>query len=225
MFDKLISPFREFGAAGLVYGLDRVLRRLHPRLGLVMYDLMAQPVSNAPLLPPGLARNLSFRELAADSAEVAAMAARPDVKAQRFAQGATAIGVFRKDELLGYVWFCRNLYIEDEARCVYVLARPDTSVFDFDLVVSPTARMGLGFGAVWHCANQYLSARGVQTSYSRVTRFNLASARAHQRLGARRIGTALFVQAGRAELMVANLKPYISASMARDAKATLLLNS
>lgn len=223
MLGKLLGPFREFGAAGAIYGLDRVMRRLHPRFGLVMYDLMAQPVSTRPLLPAGLARNLSFRELAADSPEVAAMSARAEIKAQRFAQGATALGVFRNDQMLGYIWFCRGQYVEDEVRCVYVLAHPEVSVFDFDLVVLPEARMGLGFGAVWHCANQYLSARGVRSSCSRVTRFNTASARAHQRLGARRLGTAVFLQIGPIELMVTTLAPYVDVTVGRQRAARLVL--
>lgn len=209
MLTKLISPFREFGAAGAIYGLDRLLRRVHPRFGIVMYDLMAQPVTDKPLLPTGLARNLHYRELAPHSAEVEAMAARPEVKAQRFAQGSVALGVFRNEELLGYIWFCRGQYVEDEVRCVYELRQPDSAVFDFDLVVLPSSRMGLGFGALWHCANQYLIARGVRTSFSRVTRFNVASMRAHQRLGARRQGTALFFQAGSLELMMASVRPFL----------------
>jgi hypothetical protein len=225
MLNKLLGPFREFGPAGAIYGLDRVLRRIHPHLGLVMYDLMAQPITDKPLLPAGLARNLSFRELAADSSEVAAMAARPEIKAQRFAQGATALGVFRKDTLLGYVWFCTGRYVEDEVRCVYVMQHPEVAVFDFDLVVVPESRMGLGFAALWHCANQYLTARGVRTSYSRVTRFNVASRLAHQRLGARRFGTALFLQVASVEVMLASVQPYVSFSVGPSTQPQLVLDA
>ncbi len=213
MLDKLISPFREFGASGLVYVIDRVLRRAHPRLGLVLYDLMAQPISSQPLLPAGLARNLGFRELAPDDPEVASMQARPEIKAQRFAQGATALGVFHKQRLIGYIWLCSGQYMEDEVRCLYTLRSPAESVFDFDLVVLPDSRMGLGFAAVWHCANQYLAARGVRTTFSRVTRFNQASLRAHRRLGAQRLGTALFLQAGALQIMFASLPPYFALSV------------
>jgi hypothetical protein len=207
LLDRIAGPFREFGFSGVIYAADRLLRRLHPRVGLVLYDLMSQPITDRPLLPAGLARHLSYRELAADSAEVSAMPARHDVKVSRFAQGAVALGVFRKDELIGYVWFCKGRYIEDEVRCIYEMREPDKSVFDFDLVVLPSARMGLGFGALWHCANQYLVARGVTTSFSRVTRFNVASMRAHERLGARRLGSVLFVQVGRFEAMLATVAP------------------
>lgn len=225
MLDKLISPFREFGASGLVYAIDRGLRRLHPHLGLVLYDLMAQPISTAPLLPAQLARNLSFRELPPDGPEVAAMQARPEIKARRFAQGATALGIFRKEQLIGYIWLCSGRYVEDEVHCVYTFRQPAESVFDFDLVVLPGSRMGLGFGAVWHCANQYLAARGIRTTFSRVTRFNQASLRAHRRLGAQRLGTALFFQAGALQIMFATLPPYFSLSVQNRGRPCFVLDA
>lgn len=213
IFRRILGPFREFGVLpGTAYVVNRLLRRLHPRVGLIWYDLMAQPVSDKPLLPAGLAKNLSFRELGADSPEVAQMAARAEVKASRFAQGATALCVFRKSELIGYIWFCSGRYVEDELRCVYVLARPERSVFDFDLVVMPDSRMGVGFAALWQCANQYLTSRGVGTSYSRVTRFNLASRRAHQRLGAARVGMLIALQIGPLEFMLASASGHSRAS-------------
>lgn len=213
-FRRILGPFREFGVLpGTAYVVNRLLRHLHPRVGLIWYDLMAQPVSDKALLPAGLARNLSFRELAADSPEVAQMAARPDVKASRFAQGSTALGTFRKNELIGYVWFCTGRYVEDELRCVYEFAHPERSVFDFDLVVMPDSRMGVGFAALWQCANQYLTSRGVRTSYSRVTRFNLASRRAHQRLGAVRIGMLFALQIGPLEVMLASVRGRSRASV------------
>jgi hypothetical protein len=214
IFSRILGPFREFGLLpGMAYVVNRILRRLHPRLGLIWYDLMAQPVSDKPLLPAGLARNLTFRELEADSAEVAQMAARQEVKASRFAQGATALGAFRKNELIGYVWFCTGRYVEDELRCVYEFAYPERSVFDFDLVVMPDSRMGVGFAALWQCANQYLTSRGIRTSYSRVTRFNLASRRAHQRLGATRIGMLFALQIGPLEFMLASVRGHPRASV------------
>lgn len=152
------------------------------------------------------------------------MPAHAEIKTKRFEQGALPLGVFRKDDLIGYVWFSSRRYIEDEVRCVYVLQH-DSSVFDFDLVVLPSARMGLGFGALWQCANQYLIGRGITTSYSRVSRFNVASLRAHMRLGARRIGSALFVKAWGLEIMLATIKPYFSVSTASQEGPTITLNA
>ena len=47
MWSKLAGPFREFGFfAGLLYAIDRVLRRLSPNLRLYAYELMVQPITD-----------------------------------------------------------------------------------------------------------------------------------------------------------------------------------
>jgi hypothetical protein len=70
------------------------------------------------------------------------------------------------------------------------------AVFDFDVYVKPEHRMGLGFMAVWDSLLQELRQSGVELSYSRISRFNLASLRAHARLGARPIGQVTFLRLG-----------------------------
>jgi hypothetical protein len=158
---------------------------------------------------------LTYRELAPDSAEVEAMPALPAIKINRFTQGAVPLGVYRKEDLLGYVWFGKERYQEDEVRCTYSLKSPIDAVFDFDLVVLPAHRLGLGFAALWHCANQYLGERGVRTTFSRISRFNTASLRAHGRLGAVRLGTLLFIHAGAAQIMLGTVRPHFAAGIHR----------
>ena len=137
MWHRLTSPFREFGfVAGALYGIDRVVRRLSSDCGLYVYELMVQPVSGEPKLPPNLARNLRFAEIGKDDSAVAQMPVPEHIKAARFRQGAICLGAYRKDELLGYIWFCMQRYEEDEVRCTYELADPDQSVFDFDLAAN-----------------------------------------------------------------------------------------
>jgi hypothetical protein len=211
MWHRVVGPFREFGFfAGALYALDRVLRSLSPRVGLFVYELMAQPITDRPLLPANFARNLRFSEIARGDPDIALMPAREDIKALRFEQGASCLGAYRKDKLIGYIWFCFNRYDEDEVRCTYELAVPDRSVFDFDLYVLPEHRMGIAFMAIWHGANEYLRGRGVQYTFSRLTRFNLASRRSHAHLGWRCAGRALFLQAWRFELMLATVFPFVA---------------
>lgn len=219
---KLAGVFRDFGfAAGLLYLADHALRRLSPRLGLQVYELMAQPISAAPLLPPARTRTLSFAEIARGDPAVEAMPAREDIKAQRYEQGAKCLGVYRKGALIGYIWFRFGSYDEDEVRCTYVLAAPEQSVFDFDLVVLPEHRMGTAFASIWHAANEYLHERGVVASYSRMTRFNLASRNAHARLGSIRVGRAIFLQAWAFEAMLASVPPYVALTRARRVSLAL----
>ena len=176
---RLASPLREFGwAAGALYMTDRLLRALVPRCGLYVYEMVAQPVPEGPLLPLQKTKDVWFKEVGPSDPEVAQMPPPAAVKAARFAQGATSLAVYRKDAFIGYIWFCFEQYREDEVRCTYCLRDPTQAVFDFDLYVFPQYRLGTAFACVWHAANDFLRARGVRHTFSRISRFNLASRRA-----------------------------------------------
>lgn len=225
MWRRLVGPFKEFGlGAGFLYALDRVLRGLSPRLGLYVYELMVQPITGKAMLPANLAKNLTFTEITRDHPDVALMPAREDIKVQRFEQGARCLGVYRKGALIGYLWMCFGRYEEDEVRCTYGLSEPDASVFDFDLYVMPEHRLGIGFMAIWHGANQYLHERGVRYTFSRLTRFNLASRRSHAHLGWKCVGRALFLQAWQLELMLATVSPYVGLTWSRARRIHLNLS-
>jgi len=213
MLAKLIGPFKEFGFfAGLLYAVGRVFQRLSPNLRLFFYELLAQPIPEGPLLPERLSRALEMREIKAGDPEIARMPARPDIKDLRFKQNAICLGAFQRGQFIGHIWFAFHSYEEDEVRCTFVLPEGNQSVFDFDLYVFPEYRMGLGFAGIWNGANEFLRRRGVQVSYSRLTRTNLASRRAHHRLGAQRVGRMLVLHAWQVELMFATASPYVHLS-------------
>jgi hypothetical protein len=224
MWRRVVGPFKEFGlGAGTLYMADRVMRSLSPRLGLFVYELMVQPITGKAMLPANLAKNLTFVEISRGHPDIALMPARAEIKESRFEQGAVCLGVYRKDKLIGYVWFSFGAYEEDEVRCTYDLVAAERSVFDFDLYVMPEHRMGIGFMAIWHGANQYLRARGVDYTFSRLTRFNLASRRSHAHLGWRRVGSAIFLQAWRVEAMLASVSPYVALSWSPSQRIYLRL--
>jgi hypothetical protein len=212
LLSKITGPFREFGVgAGLLYACDRLLCRLSKRTRLHVYELMVQPITDKPLLPRRLSR-LEVREIAPGDPARALMPVRPDVMHAREVQRATCLGAFDKHTLVAYMWFCRNSYDEDEVRCTYELVDPDRSVFDFDFYIFPQHRMGTAFAALWNGANDNLRQRGVCYTFSRLTRFNTASRRAHRHLGWKVAGRALFLTLGRIELMLATIPPYAAAS-------------
>ena len=226
MLARMLSPFEEFGpSAGAIYCADRVLQRLSPKLRLYFYELLEQPIPEEPLLPPRLAKWLELREIHAGAPELAQMPARPDIKASRFRQEAICLAAFLKDEFVGHIWFCFRAYQEDEVRCTFLLPDEKHSVFDFDLYVFPEHRLGLGFVGIWNAANAFLRSRGVHRSYSRLTRFNLASRQAHRRLGARCIGRMLVLQLGKAEFTLATLPPYVHVSLSDSDRAQLKLRA
>ncbi len=212
MLRRLIGPFREFGAlGGTLYALHRGLPLLSPRLGLRYFEFMAQPITDAPLLPERMAKSIEWREIKPGDPEVQRMPAQPDIKQARFDQGAICLGTYRKGELIGYIWFCFRRYEEDEARCTFHVPAHD-AVFDFDLYVFPAYRMGLGFLGIWHGASRYLRSLGVRCSFSRLNRFNVASRRAHDHLGWRPVGRAVFIRLWGAEVMAATIAPYLNVS-------------
>src|SRR5688500_8050908 len=160
MIHKLAGVYREFGfVLGLLYGVDRVLQRLSSRLRLYVYQIVVQPIGEKRIVPERLARRLELREIKRGDPELALMPARADIKEARFEQGAVCLGGFQDGRLVGYLWFCRGAYDEDEVRCTYVVTPQDEAVFDFDLYVFPEYRMGLAFAALWQHASEYFHAR------------------------------------------------------------------
>lgn len=222
---RAAAPLREFGwIDGLLYLADQGLARLSPRCRLHVYDLMVQPVPEAPLLPARRTSKLDIREVPHGSSEMARMPARAEILQERERQGATCLGAFRGDEMIGYMWFCWTPYQEDEARCTYEFDPTAGAVFDFDLYLFPQHRMGTGFVALWNGANAYLRSRGVRATYSRMTRFNLASRRAHRHLGGRRVGQAWFLQLGPVQLMLSTLAPWMHLSLGERSRPRLRLD-
>jgi hypothetical protein len=83
--------------------------------------------------------------------------------------------------------------------------------------------MGLAFVGLWNGASEFLNRRGIQYTFSRLTHFNLASARAHEHLGSKVVGRAVFLKAWRFEMMLATLFPFIHFSMTKAGRVRLFL--
>jgi len=190
------------------YCLSRVL----DRVGIKMhkYDFMAQPVS-AEAWARGRGSKLRIA-LATTLAEVPDDCPRPrDVLAGRIAQGAYALQAWREEQLAGFIWLVHGSYLEDEVRVHYHLPSGDT-VWDFDVYVAPDFRLGPAYLRLWDEANALLRERQVRWSCSRISSFNVASRQAHGRLGARKIGGAVFLCAGRWQLCFSSQAPYVHLS-------------
>ena len=224
MLTRLLSPFKEFGwFAGLIYAIDRLLQRLSPSLHLYFYELLVQPIPDEPLLPSRLAKGLEMREIPEGAPEIALMPARPDIKESRFRQNAICLGAYQKNQFIGHIWFCFHAYEEDEVRCTFVLPEGEQAVFDFDLFLFPEYRLGLGFIGIWNGANEFLRNRGVKCSFSRLTRFNLASRRAHLQLGARCVGRVFVLRMWQVEFMIATVPPFAHISFGKHDRVRLKL--
>jgi RimJ/RimL family protein N-acetyltransferase len=76
--------------------------------------------------------------------------------------------------------------------------------------------MGRLFTLLWQRAGADLGAEGVATTFSRISAFNRASIAAHRRLGARIVGQAIFLVAGRVQITLSSLGPRFHLSWRRD---------
>ena len=226
MLARLTSPFKEFGwFAGLLYSIDRILQRLSPNIRLYFYELVVQPIPEGPLLPGNLARSFEMREIRRGDPEIALMPARTDIKESRFEQGAVCLGAFKRNQMVGYSWFCFDSYEEDEVRCTFVIPDDNQSAFDFDLYIFPEYRMGLAFAGIWNGAFEFFRKRGVKFTFSRLTRVNTTSRNAHQRLGAQIVGRVLVFKIWRCELFLSTFAPYCQLSTNKEQRVRLKLKS
>jgi hypothetical protein len=203
--------------------IGRTLQALSPHLDLRVYELMVQPIPDAPLLPERFSKGLEIREIRRGAPEVALMPARPDIKESRYDQGAICLGAYRNETLIGYLWLRFGGYEEDEVRCTYLLSPSECSVFDFDLYIFPEHRMGLGFVGIWNGVNKYLRERGIKFTFSRLTRFNLPSRRAHAHLGWKRVANAVFLLAWNVEVMFATVAPFVHVAAGQNSRVRLAL--
>ncbi|ABM62312.1 hypothetical protein Hhal_1545 [Halorhodospira halophila SL1] len=192
--------------------IDALLRRLRTGCGCPRYYLLAQPVTDAPLLPQHHQGRQAIRQLFPGDPELEQLPRTREQIAERFASGGICLAAFRPrgDEVLGFIWLLFGPYREPEHRCVLRPPNNPPCALDVDVYVQPGSRGSLVFAQLWQAANQTLASRQIQWSLSRISAFNLPSLGAHQRLGARIVGTLQYVQIGPLELLFSNRPPFFS---------------
>lgn len=206
---RLRETAAELGAANAVlYGIDRVLGRIHRRLGLDCYYLVAQPVPPRPLLARRGSAGIRIRPLGRDD-PLAAAFPRPAAEiAARFDAGAQCLAAVRNDVMIGYIWFVRGPYREPDGSCVLVPAPAATTAWDMDIYIDPAERTGRVFAYLWDAAFGALREQGVRWTLSRISAFNARSLAAHRRLGMRRVGRQVVLRAGNVRLLLATVAPF-----------------
>lgn len=216
LIKRFMSPIWEFGViAGSLYLMDRALSRVSSNLRLFVYEIMVQPVATRPLLPARLAKGFSYREIHKHDKELQSIPVHSDIIKYRYKQGATCLGLFKKEDMIGYIWFCAKYYQEDEVRCSFYMTPANSTVFDFDLYIYPKHRGGVAFAALWDGANKFLTNQGIEFTFSRVTLFNLPSLRSHRHLGSRSIGKAIFFRIYVWEILISSIFPFFSLSTSK----------
>ena len=219
------DTLRQLGlVSGLLYLLARLLSRASgDRIRLVRYLLVAQPVPLAGqtlLRPPS---NSPVRTVGADDPIVVAFPRPPEVIARRFKDGALCLVAESRSRFTGFLWLAFDHYEEDEVRCRYMFARPEASVWDYDVYVEPEFGIGRSFSRLWDAANTLLAEQGIRWSFSRISAFNPASLAAHRRLGIRTLFPATFLCIGQIQIALVGTRPYLHISMNPQSRPVLLL--
>lgn len=220
--------------ARCLYLLHRLLGKLSGgRASLQVYLLCAQPIGDN--------RHAGVRDDPASPVRLlhpgdpllAGLPRPPEVIAQRFAAGHRCFGIDVKGEFAGCIWIARDVYNEDEVRCQFRLSdnlpnenRPSDNrrnVWDFDVYVAPRFRTGRTLARLWKGVDKQLVAEGVAWTTSRIGLYNPASVAAHERLGARLLGTACFLVLGPWQLSWLPRAPYLHLSLHRGQVPSLAL--
>lgn len=222
---RLRAHIKEFGpAVFLLYATHRLLSGLSGgRLRIVPYALVAQPIGAHALAAVRDDPSTVVQRVGPAAAPVEQMPRPAAVIAARFAAGYECHVAHVKGRFAGTIWIARDHYDEDEVRCVYRLADPQTCVWDFDVYVAPAYRLGRTMARLWKAVDAGLAAEGMRWTFSRISLFNPGSLASHARLGTVRAGTAVFVCAGGAQLCVSSLAPYLHLALTPRSAPTLAL--
>jgi hypothetical protein len=182
------------------------------RVRLRKYYFVAQPVRTQPWLPGKRGAQLEVRRVFPADPLIQAFPRPPQVMPYRFQQEAVCLAGLKDGGFIGFLWFTVGPYQEDEVRCRYVPLPAGKSAWDFDVFLAPEHRSGIAFLKLWDEANRFLAAREVRWSLSRISAYNRQSLMSHTRMGATRIGTALFFSIGRLQLAVSTRRPFVHLS-------------
>lgn len=190
---------------------DRVLKVVTVgRLRIFKYYFVAQPVPDAALVARSSAR-MGVREIGPGAAEIHDFPRPRHVIEDRFRQGARCLALYREQQFVGFIWLLFGGYQEDEVRCRY---EPGAHcAWDFDVHIEPAFRLGRSFARLWDEANALLRTKEVRWSLSRISAFNPASMTSHARMGAHRMGSALFFKLGAVQVMASTQAPHLHVSV------------
>lgn len=210
-WSRLQRLVHELGAPrAALYLVDRFLRRVNPSCGVYYYLFVAQPLAEQPRLPPTRGRSFSFRLLQMADAVLDNLDRPPAVIRQRFDRGAQCLGAIKNEALVGCIWFARGAYAEDEVRVDYLLPPGGACVWDFDVFVAESQRLGFLFAKQWDAFDALLKPQGIRYTVSRINAFNQRSIASHRSLGAKDCGWALFLRLGSFQWMLSNQRPFVA---------------
>lgn len=211
IWQRLQLLVRELGIlTAFLYLSDRLLRRISCNWGFYYYHFVAQPLADHCRLPATRGNKFSFRLLQNPDPMLDGLGRPPAVIRNRFTQGAQCLMAVKNEALVGCIWFIHSAYAEDEVRVNYLLPRGGHCVWDFDVFVAKTERLGFLFAKQWDVFDALLRPQGIAYTVSRINAFNQRSITSHRSLGAQDCGQALFLHLGPFQWMLSNKRPFVA---------------
>jgi hypothetical protein len=208
---RLRGLISELGTvSAILYVIDRLMRRFSSQSGFYYYLFVAQPLADQPRLPPARGRAYTFHLLQKHEPVLDSLDRSSVVIRQRFSEGSQCLLATRNNALVGCIWFARDLYAEDEVDVDYLLPKDGSCVWDFDVYVTESERLGFLFAKQWDAFDSLLRPEGVRYTLSRINAFNQRSVASHRSLGAHGCGRALFLRLGAMQLMVSSQRPFVA---------------
>jgi hypothetical protein len=187
---RLRDDLREMGLAGWAsYSLDRLLARLTGRrVRFWALQFYAQPVPKEPLLAPARASKLKVGLIEVGDVPSALFERPRGAVEKRFQDGSLCVAARSGEAVAGYMWLHFGRLKERMFICDFEAVPTTTACWDYDFEVLPPYRLGRTFVRLWDEAFRILRERGIETTVSWILLSNRASARAHERMGARPAG-------------------------------------
>ncbi|MCG5533881.1 hypothetical protein LRF89_10580 [Halorhodospira sp. 9621] len=189
------------------------------------YYLLAQPVGRNQLLPANFSHTIRVERTPADATILTHCGRSAEAVRARAQAGAVCFVAYQNDEASGFLWLHPGPHEEHTHPCVLQPTPPGQAWLDLDIVILPHARHSLTFAALWDAANTYLREQNASWCQSRISAFNTHSLRAHQRLGARVIGSLTFLQFGRWHVVFGGAAPGIHLSTPDRGKPVVRLRA
>jgi GNAT superfamily N-acetyltransferase len=177
-----------------------------------VFCLVAQPVPDQLLLLPGRGKRIDITEVSHEDPICWEFPRPAEVIQDRFRQDAHCFVARQAGRFVGFIWLIAGVFEEDVVRATFVIPESEKAVWDFDVYVEPHCRLGYAFSRLWDHAYGWMRDAGFRWSLSRISAFNIASHAAHQRLGARDIGSVCFVCFGKAQFTLSTVKPFLHLS-------------
>lgn len=204
----MASALQTIQLLGLAGVTSYALGRMAVRSGLLRfyrYAIVATPRDTMPGMPAGF----QVRPLTAEDLAGQVIDAPLRVQTDRFAQGMTCLGAFNKAGILvGVTWLAPQGLVEDDVKVRFDV--PMGSCWDTGLWIAPRYRLSRAFAALWAGTAEWMAARGLTHSYSRIADYNIPSLLAHKRMGAITLTHHSFVKIGRWQYSSATRPRFIS---------------